>query len=170
MSKRTKWTALLGVILFGAILASMCAGVFAADNATVSVSAKVSSVLQLTMDTAVDFGGGDLTPGTSPTDSVTATVNSNKVWSLKVHKTDDLKSGGYTIPSTDLKYTSTSSDGKVKSLVSTPTEFSASDASVCSGCERGNDMSLNINYNLTVPWDVEPGTYTATHIYTATQP
>ena len=24
--------------------------------------------------------------------------------------------------------------------------------------------------SLTVPWDVEPGTYTATHTYTATQP
>ena len=150
----------------------MCAGAFALNPTAVNVSAQVPTTLQLSMSKpTVDFGGGALSPGNSASDSVTATVNSNKLWSLKVHKDQDLTSGAFTIPSTDLMYTSTTTQPThVKNLVGTATPFSTTDASVCGNCDRGNNLDVTISYSLNVPWDVEPGTYTATHTYTATQP
>jgi hypothetical protein len=158
-------------VLTGCFMIFMAAGAFAANPQGVSVSANVSPGLELTMSsTTINFGGAALAPGSSYNDSTTATVNSNKLWSLKVKKDHDLTYTTYTIPSSNLTYTSTSTNPGVKNLVGTATEFSASDASACSGCDRGSSMSLTINYSLSVPWTIEPGVYTATHTYTATQP
>lgn len=102
-----------------------------------------------------------------------ATVNSNKIWSLKVTKGGDLVTGaggaGYTIPSTNLTYGATSGNGKVKNLQVAGTQF-GTDTNICNTCDRGGVMAVTVNYSLVVPWEVEPGPYTATHTYTATQP
>jgi hypothetical protein len=172
MGKRTKVMALAGVMLVAAFMVFMGVGSFAANPESVSVSAAVASSLQLAVNTnTVDWGGGSLAPGSSYSDSITATVNSNKPWSLAVRKSQDLTNGTDSIASSNLTYTSSSSDGRVKGLVGSATQFNTSDANVCSGCDRGANMSLDVNYSLTVPWDVEGGlTYSATHTYTATQP
>ncbi len=172
MGKRTKLMALLGVVLVAAFMLFMGIGSFAANPESVSVSAAVAASMQLSVNTnTVDWGGGSLAPGSSYSDSITATVNSNKPWSLAVSKNQDLTNGSNSIASTNLRYTSSSSDSRVKNLVGTPTEFTTSDVNVCSACDRGANMSLDVSYGLTVPWDVEGGlTYSATHTYTVTQP
>ena len=93
MKRKTKVLALTGVILMGAFLAFMCTGAFAANTAAVTVSANVAPALQLSMSKlTVDFGSGitPLQPGSTYNDSTTATVDSNKIWSLKVTNGADL--------------------------------------------------------------------------------
>lgn len=170
MGRKTKRMAVAGVIVLAAFMAFMSMGAFGANPEAVSVSANLATTLQLSVSkNTVSFGGGSLAPGSTVTDSVVATVNSNKVWSLKVTKSGDLASGGFTVPSTAFTFGATSSDGKVKNLTAAGAQF-GTDTPVCSTCDRGSAMPVTVNYSLVVPWDVEPGTYTATHTYTATQP
>ena len=169
--RRAKVLALAGIVLMAAFLAFMCTGAFAANPSTVTVSANLASVLQLSMSKAtVDFGGV-LQPGSTHTDTDIATVDSNKIWSLKVTKSSDLHDAvsGMSIPSANLTYGSTSANPNVLNLQASGTQFGAS-TNVCNTCGRGPAMAVTVTYSLTVPWNVEPGTYTATHTYTATQP
>jgi hypothetical protein len=168
LSRRAVFT---GLIVAAATALFICAGAIAANPTSVSVSASVPSTIELTMPTTVvNFGGGSLAPGSTYTQGISASVNSNKAWTLKVTKNHDLRGTGATpedIPSADLTFTSSTSDPKV-TPVGTPTEF-GTNTTVCSGA-RGNNLSSTITYSLTVPWDQAPDTYSATHVYTATQP
>ena len=164
---------IIGGILVGCLMLFMAVGAFAANPTGptgVSVSATLSSGLQLTMSsTSIDFG--TVAPWSTTPASTTATVNSNKAWSLRAQKNTDLTTGTYTIPSENLTYTSTTTTpATVHNTVVASTQFSTTTAAVCSGCDKGSSMTLTMNYSLTVPWTNEPGTYTATHTYTATQP
>ncbi len=174
MKRKTKVLALAGIVLMAAFLAFMCTGAFAANPSTVTVSANVASVLQLSMSKAtVDFGSGvtALQPGSTYTDSVTATVDSNKIWSLKVTKSGDLTFGAFTIPSANLTYGSTTTNpANVLNLQAAGTLFLVTPTNICNTCNRGGSLPVTINYSLTVPWSVDPGTYTATHTYTVSQP
>lgn len=163
---------IIGGVLVGCLVLFMAVGALAVNTAGVSVSANVAPGLELTMSsTTINFGGGALAPGSVHADSTIATVNSNKLWSLKVKKDTDLTYLTYTIPSANLTYTSTTTTpATVHNTVVASTPFSTTDASTCSACDRGSAMSLTMNYSLTVPWENEPGTYTATHTYTVTQP
>lgn len=168
MSRKTKMMAVAGVIVLGACMAFMSMGAGAAD---VSVTATVSSVLSLSVGSPVAFG--TVVPGTTATGSTLATVSSNKIWSLKVTKGGDLVTGaggtGLTIPSANLTYGSTTSNSKVKNVQAAGTQF-GTDTNICNTCDRGSGMAVTVSYSLLVPDDVEPGAYTATHTYTATQP
>jgi len=174
MKRKTKILALTGVILMGAFLAFMCTGAFAATTATVSVSATVAPALSLTVSkSTIDFGSGvtPLQPGSTYADSTTATVNSNKIWSLKVTKGGDLTFGTFTIPSANLTYGSTTTDPvNVLNVQAAGTQFGTTSTNVCNACLRGSGLPVTINYSLVVPWSVDPGTYTATHTYTVSQP
>ena len=166
---------LVSVALIGVFTLCMSVGAIAANPTGVSVSANVPSTIQLNMPiTAVNFGGGPLAPGSSYTQVITASINSNKGWSLKVTKDHDLLGGtsAETIPSADLTFTSASADPNVTVKVLTPTEFPtvAQGAATAVGGTRGSSISSSISYSLTVPWDQAPDTYSATHTYTATQP
>ncbi len=174
MKRKTKILALTGVILMGAFLAFMCTGAFAANPSPVTVSATVAPAIALSMSkSTVDFGSGvtALQPGSTYADSTTATVNSNKIWSLKVTKSGDLTFGAFTIPSANLTYGSTTTDPvNVLNVQAAGTQFGTTSTNVCNACLRGSGLPVTINYSLVVPWSVDPGTYTATHTYTVSQP
>lgn len=167
MNRRTKRMALVGVILVGAFMLFMSVGGFAVSSQPVTVSATVQATIQLTMASTLAFGSQ--APGTYA-QSLAATVNSNKTWSMGVVKDVDLTDGTDTIPSADLTYTSSSSDPNVLNLQGSATQFNTTSTNVCNGCTRGSGETLNVNYSLTIPWNVGPGNYTATHTYTVTQP
>jgi hypothetical protein len=169
MKRRTKMLALTGVILLAGFMVFMGIGGFAANPENVSVSANVAAALQMSMDTnLVDWGGVALDPGSVHTDAVTATVSSNKVWSLVVTKNRDLTNGTEVIPSTSLTY-GVAGSGGVKNPQAAGTQFGTS-TNVCNACDRGVNTAT-ITYSLNIPWDTVPElTYTATHTYTASQP
>ena len=161
------------VILVGCFVLFMGAGVFAATTSDTSVSATLAPGIELTMNsTTLNWGGVSLAPGSTYTDNtLTASINSNKEWSLQVKKLGDLTFGTATIPSAYLTWTSTSTTPtKVHGLVGGDTEFLSTNAATCSACDRGAGMNVTMHYKLIVPWDNEPGAYTATHRYTVTQP
>jgi len=167
MNRRTKRMALVGVILLGASMLFMSVGGFAANPQAVTVSATVQASMQLTMASTLAFGSQP--PGTYA-QSLAASVNSNKTWSMGVVKSGDLTDGTDTIPSADLTYTSSSADPLVQGLQGSATQFGIASTNVCNGSLRGSGETLNVNYSLTIPWNVGDGTYTATHTYTVTQP
>ena len=158
--------------LFCLFLLVMGMGALASNPQGVSVTANVPPTLTLGMPaTAVNWGGSNLAPGTQYDQTITATVSSNKDWSLMVYKGGDLSNGTDTIPSSNLLYTSSSSDPKV-TATRTDRAFIANPGEYCVQGTRGGSISSSIQYNITVPWDVTPGTYTVAggHTYTATQP
>ena len=160
---------LVALVVVGALTLFVCAGAIAADSPpiAVSVSATIPSTIQLTMPTtSVTWGAA--VPGTVMTSDITASVNSNKAWSLKVTKNHDLQNVGetQTILSSNFKFTATAPPGGTGTL--TATEFGTG-VTVVAGV-HGSGMGTTISYSLNVPWDQEPDTYLATHTYTATQP
>jgi hypothetical protein len=167
MKKRTKVGVVVLAIAVTAFLAIMCAGAIAANPTDVSVSLTVPSTLQLDMPTtAVAFG--TLQPGDSSNGVISATINSNKAWSLKVTKSDDMTGAvsGEKVPNANLTFVTTSANPNV--TVKGSGTFGTGTL-VCSGT-RGSSITSTITYSVTVPWDLAPDTYTATHTYTATQP
>jgi hypothetical protein len=169
MRKRTRIMALVGLMSVGAFVVFMGIGGFAVeDSGSIGVSAGIAPTIQLTMGPDIDFGPA-LAPGTSYSGSTTATVNSNKTWLMSVEKDGDLTQGAFTIPSENLTYGSDNGgDTRIKNTQASGATFELDPGSnVANGCDRGAVEAVNINYSLTVPWDVEAGTYTATHTYTA---
>jgi len=166
---------LAGSVVVGAFMLFMCAGSLAKIPTNVTVSAQVPATIQLDMPTTtVNWDGKSLEPGGTYTQTISATINSNKGWTLSVYKDHDLTGTGgtpETIPSADLTYTSASSDTRVTSKRTEAIEFPVQEYEtwVVKGT-RGSGITSTITYSLTVPWDLAPDTYTATHTYTATQP
>lgn len=162
--------AIIALVVMGSFVVFMCAGALAVNPTDVSVTATVSSTVQLNMPTtAVDFGG-PLEAGQNYQQAITASINSNKNWRLAVTKNRDL-TGAVSlevIPSANLTFETTSADPKVTVKAPAGTQF-GTDTVVCEGT-RGSGISSTITYSLSVPWDLAPDTYTATHTYTATQP
>jgi hypothetical protein len=172
METKKRKVVIVSLVVVAAFTLFVCAGALAANPTSVSVSANVASTIQLSMPTTtVNFGGGSLAPGQTYNQTITASVNSNKAWSLKVTKDHDLHGAGATpedIPSADLTFEATSSDPAVTYKAPAGTQFGTA-VNVVQG-NRGNNIASSIVYSLTVPWDLAPDTYSATHTYTATQP
>lgn len=168
MSMRKK-TTVVGLVAAAALALFAFAGATAANPTDVTVSATVPTMLQLDMPTtAVTFG--TVNPGDpAVTRNITATINSNKAYALKVTKNHDLQNAGgtQTIPSSYLTFGATMPAGGTYNAPS-GTQF-GTDTEVIAGA-RGSGRSTTITYSLSVPWDQEPDAYTATHTYTATQP
>mgnify|MGYP000993959186 CR=1 FL=1 len=168
METGRKKAALIVLVVAGAVALFLCSGAFAANPTNVSVSANIATTLQLTMPTtSVDFGGGPLAPGSDYTGVITATVNSNKAWSLKVTKDHDLRGTGATpevIPSGNLTFEATSADSRVTYKASANTPFGDTAVDVVRG-NRGSNITSSITYSLRVPWELAPDTYSATHTY-----
>jgi hypothetical protein len=159
-----------GVVILGLLLLLLSMGAFADNPQDVTVSATTGNVLRLTMtETAIDWGGATLENGQTYNDSTTARVSSNKGWNLVVTKSQDLTGVTFSdvIPSTDLTFEATSSDGRVTYVAPAGTEF-GTDVTVCS-VNRGGNIDTDVSYTLDVPWELEPDTYSATHTYTASQ-
>jgi len=160
---------LVALVVVGALTLFVCAGAIAADPQPVTVSATINPTLQLNMPTvSVTWTGAQAIPGTTVTAPITASVNSNRTWTLKVTANHELQNAGAseTIPSADFTFTSTAPPSGTGQP--TNTEF-GTDITVATGV-RGSSQSTTITYRLAVPWDQAPDTYTATHTYTATQP
>jgi protein-disulfide isomerase len=143
----------------------------AANPENVSVQAPVASTIRLSVSkNTVDFGGGALNPEVgSYADSLTATVRSNVLWELQVEKNRDLTGidPANVIPSGQLTFTSSSTDGRVTATRGSATEFglTGSPTMVAQGI-RGGGMDVSVNYALTINWEDAPDTYSATHTYT----
>jgi hypothetical protein len=173
MSKRIKRMALVGVVLLAGFMVFMAAGGFAdVSPPAVSVSAGVTTSLAFSFSSGVpvDFGSG-LAPGSTTTKNAVASVSSNKPWAVSVTKTGDLSTLGpppYTMPITALTFTATG--GPEVQNPATDAQFGAGSTTVCSGCDRGGGIALNIAYKLVVPWTAPEGTYGTSHTYTASQP
>jgi hypothetical protein len=170
MRRRTKILAVVGLMLVGAFVVFMGVGGFAdTKTGNVNVSAGIAPTIQLTMGADIAFG--TVAPGNVYNQSTTMTVNSNKTWGMTVTKDGDLRNGSFSIPSANLTFTSTSTDGKVKGLVSSDTEFGTG-TSVCSGSDRGSGEPVTVHYKLDLSsfgtWDLEAVSYSAQHTYTAT--
>lgn len=170
MKKKMRLLAMLGGLT--TVLLLICGGLaMAANPENVSVQAPVASTLNLSVSkNTVDFGGGPLNPETgSYGDSLTATVRSNVLWELQVEKNRDLTGvdPGNVIPSGQLTFTSSSSDGRVTAVQGSATQFGlvGSPTMVAQG-NRGSGIAVNVNYALTINWEDAPDTYTATHTYT----
>jgi len=158
--------------LFCIFLLVMGMGALASNPTGVSVTALVPPTLSLDMPaTAVNWDGSNLSPGSEYTQTITATVSSNKDWSLMVYKGGDLGNGTDTIPSSNLLYSSSSTSSNV-TATRTNREFITNPGEYCVQGTRGGSISSSIQYKVTVPWDVTAGTYTVAggQTYTATQP
>jgi hypothetical protein len=158
------------VVIVGAFTLFMCAGSLAADSPpkAVDVSATISPTIQLDMSTtSVTWGAA--VPGTTVTADITASINSNKAYALKVTTDGDLTGAVSleTIPSANFTFGATLPAGGTYNAP--PSTTFGTDVSVVAGA-RGSARSTTISYSLDVPWDQAPDTYTATHTYTATQP
>ena len=170
MRRKAKLMILMGGLT--ALLLVACGGLaMAATSQNVNVSAPVASTLSLDVSKAtIDFGGGNLDPETgSYADSLTATVRSNVNWQLQVEKNRDLTgvNPGNVLPSSQLTFTSSSGNSRVKEVQSSATEFEliGSPVMVAQGT-KGNNIGVTVNYALNITWDDSPDTYTASHTYT----
>lgn len=158
------------IVVLSAFGLFLCAGAFAANPTSVSVSANIASTLQLNMPVTSITWSGPQEPGATVTGNISATINSNKAYALKVTKDHDLTGTGptpETIPSANLTFGATLPTGGTYNAPA-GTTF-GTDTRVIEGA-RGSGLSTTITYSLTVPWDQAPDTYSATHVYTATQP
>jgi hypothetical protein len=160
------------LILMGGLTALLVLSIgglaMAANPENVSVQAPVASTLRLSVSTnLIDFGGGALDPETgSYADSMDATVRANINWELQVEKNRDLTgvNPANVIPSSQLTFTSSSSDARVIAVQGSATEF-GSPTMVAQGT-RGAGMDLTVDYALDITWDDAPDDYSATHTYT----
>ena len=166
-----KKAVILALVVVGALGIFMCSGAFAATSATVTVSATINPTIELTMPTtSVTWTGAQALPGTTVTAPITATINSNKAYALKVTQDHVLTGIGTTpptIPTADFTFGATMPTGGTYNAPA-GTQFGTA-VRVIEGA-RGSGLSTTITYSLTVPWDQAPDTYSATHTYTATQP
>ncbi|MDY6794939.1 MAG: hypothetical protein SWK76_06630 [Actinomycetota bacterium] len=170
MKGKTKLIILVGGL--AALLLLVCGLAMAANPENVDVQANVGQTIRLSVTkNLVDFGGGSLNPETGNySDSLTATVRANVLWRLQVEKDQDLTGTidpGNVIPSSQLTFTSSSSDARVTAVQSSDTEFGAtgSPTMVAEG-NRGSGMDVDIDYALTINWEDPPDTYESTHTYT----
>ncbi|MHB8893846.1 MAG: hypothetical protein ACYC99_01535 [Candidatus Geothermincolia bacterium] len=166
MGKRKK-AVLVALVVVGALGLFMCTGALAVNPTSVTVSATIPSTLQLTMPVTSVTWSGPQTPGATVTGDITASINSNKAYALKVTKDHDLQGATESIPSANLTFGATLPVGGTYNAPA-GTTF-GTDTRVIEGA-RGNNRNTTISYSLTVPWDQAPDTYSATHVYTATQP
>ncbi len=117
---------------------------------------------------SVDFGGGALNPRETPyTQSLTATINSNRSWRILVTKDGDLHGATQTIPSSDFTFSATGPAGRTIYQAPAGTQF-GTDIRVVDGT-RGSNLTTTVSYSLRVPWELEPDNYSAVHTYTALQ-
>ena len=132
---------------FASDTATVTAGTFVAKTATdtVTVSATINAKLLLVVTTpdaaqSVNFGAVD--PGTTANKNVTVQVLSNK---------------GYTVSET--------LNGAA------PIGLTVSNSAVGSYTKAADDTgkSWTQNYKIQVPWNTDPGSYTATMLYTVVQ-
>ena len=162
---------LVALIVVGALTLFMCVGAIGATQQDVSVSATINATLELNMPTtSVTWTGAQAIPGTTVTAPITATINSNKAYALKVTQNHVLTGTGATPPtiaSVNFTFGATNPTGGTYNAPA-GTEFGTA-VRVIEGA-RGSGLSTTITYSLVVPWDQAPDTYTATHTYTATQP
>lgn len=139
------------------------------DEETEARAAAASPSLQLAISaSSVDFGGGPLQPRETPyTESLTATVNSNRSWRILVTKDGDLSSATQSIPSADFTFSASGPAGRTIYEAPAGTEFGAN-TRVVDGT-RGSGLATIVNYSLSIQWELEPDVYSAVHMYTALQ-
>ncbi len=160
---------LLGVL--GVLVMCMGGAAYGEVERGVTVSANVLPVIRLTVSPdKVDFGSMD-PENPSRTVALGATVSSNRYWELTVTKDGDLynEEENYSIPSSQLTFSVTSSDQRVTSTGSGEFGTGPNGTLVAAG-RRGGNIGLTVNYRLVITWDDPPGQYSATHTYTAMQP
>lgn len=160
-----------GLLIFSlAIALTAASGVAQAVTSTGSttVSATVPAAISITVPAAHAL---TVTPGGQAVTPLSIGVKSNTTWSMTVYKSDDLKDGAKVIPSSQLVYTSSTTNG---TGVAGDTEFdtvSSPTGAVSSGTSTGEaGATVTVNYKLATNYDDEPGNYSSTHTYIAAAP
>ena len=154
MKKAVLLGVLAAVMLFGIVglavadTSALYTGVTTVSNTTpVTARATVNPKITLSIETPdagqfVEFGTVD--PGATASQDVTLTVSSNKVWRL------DETTAGDTL---ELGLTTTLLDSAAGTYP----------------YAKGKDTEHVDTFSIDIPWSTEPGTYTATKLYTLTQ-
>lgn len=164
--KRKRKILIICAGVLGAFIVFMCVGAMAADP-TVEISATIVSTLNFSLNSTA-FTWGAIEPGVDKTDTTTATISSNKGWSVSVTKDQDLTSPSGVIDPSAFTFTSApDGGGKITTYQSTDTAF-GTDTQVYVGTRAGGIEGV-ITYKLVVSWDIAADVYTATHTYTAIQ-
>lgn len=158
---------LLGAGVLGVFILLMCMGAMADNPQPVTPTANVAATIQMNFSETTINWGGVLAPPGPYNDETLITINSNRGWQVVVRKNTDLTGPTETIPSTNLRLTTSSLNLLVTQTV-TNAEFNIADT-LCLGGLRGGNIQSNADYDLTIPWDQTNETYGATHTYTASQ-
>ncbi len=124
-------------------------------------------MLQFALSASTVNFGGSMAPGQTYTQTVTASINSNQTWRISVTKSGDLTGTTDSIPSSYFTFGAVGPAGKTTFQAPAGTQF-GTDTLVVAG-DRGGNMSTSITYRLSVPWEVAPDSYSASHTYTAVQ-
>lgn len=145
------------------IACGLCLVVGAGDEAkaaTVSVSVTAREKITLTMeDQTLNFG--QLDPGTTMTSAtpVTGDVRSNKTWYLTYTASGMNDAAG--MPLGQLKWGVQANGSDAASLSASGTFLST--------MAKTQSYNFSHYYTIEVPWTADPGAYSATVTYTATQ-
>ena len=120
---------------------------------------------------AIEFG--TVPAGSSSAKALVLAVSANDAWTLHVGKNQDLtdsSNGMASIPSANLRFTSSGPDGPT--YVASPTEFgfAAAPTTVAHGVNTMSAANVTVNYALNVPSAQPVGYYSASHTYTLLVP
>ena len=149
----------------------------AATTGNVSPSVTVDSTLSLTIENGTNVQWGSKAAGTTQTGTIQAVIGANTGWNLTVQATaghsgtNELTDGSHPISTSYFKYTSAAGSPAPPNGtdVTTATPFDGSNQTpVWTGGTAYAGCKVAITYNLQIPANQAPGTYTATHTYTLT--
>lgn len=158
----TRWTRIAAtVVTVAALNFLVLSGVAPADSLQVSVNVTTAGTMTLPEPIALNVAVGS----TATTAIQVTEIKTNCPWNITVYKETSLKNGSKTIPSTQLKITSSSQ--------LTPIEIPtiAAPAVVASGGKTGNvGTTATIVYHLQVSADEDAGAYETVNVFTLNTP
>jgi hypothetical protein len=149
----------------------------AATTSAVSPSVTVNSTLSLTLENTNNVQWGTTGAGTTKTGTIQAVIGANTGWNLTVlatagySGTNELTNGSQRIASSNFKYTSAAGIPAPPNGtgVTTANPFDGTNETpVWTTGTAYDGCKVAITYNLQIPANQAPGTYTATHTYTLT--
>ena len=147
----------------------------AATTGTVTPSVTLTNTLSLSIENGANVQWGNQSAGSHPTGTIQAKISANASWNLTVQATagypgtNELTDESHKISSSCFKYTSTAGSPAPPngSGTATTTCFDGSNqTSVWTDGTATADCRVAITYDLQIPENQPPGTYTATHTYT----
>lgn len=162
------------VVMAGLTMSGRAGTVTDTVSPTVTVSTTVSLAMEDVSNVEWDTPHG---AGSSLSGTIQARIGANTTWTLTVQPTsghtttNNLTDGSHSIPSSCFTYTSAAGSPAPSggSGISSAIPFDgANQTNVWTGGTTTADCGVAITYNLQIPANQAPGTYTATHTYTVT--